>query len=510
APAKISFTTNLASCDSVWFEFSNGYKTNQTQFSISFDTAGIYWKKTTLFRSGCIHERFDSVAVVLHAPKAKGRILNDTFCIPAVIALVNESEASPSVISKKWRIPDHGEVVVNADTSYFRFEKTPFNQRNGVNVFLELEDDRGCKSTWSHTVYPLNPKPQVSINEEFNCDETRHRLKILNLGKAGFEPVSYTWQTPLGSSNYTELLQSYPANQWHNILLISKDFAGCQRIDTFPVFVPKGKLIPDFSVSDTFSICPPLLVSFFDSSKSHLDPIVSWHWTFGDGSEAYVQNPKKNFILPGDYDIQLEITDAKGCQAVLQKKAYIQIGGPKTQIVIAPKHLCTNGEVFFDAKSDSGVKITWDFGDGNLAFTRQHTHQYQQHGFYLPVLSVESPDGCKYLHRPKDSIYVHPAPMFEIRDDGACAGQERTLQMANYSADAPAFSWIWQINGDTMGRLSSVKFLSEQPEILSVSLLVTDTLGCRNEITRTVEVPGINLNYSTSDTLLCIDEEASL
>lgn len=56
----------------------------------------------------------------------------------------------------------------------------------------------------------------------------------------------------------------------------------------------------------------PLTVQFSDFSLPGGQPIQSWLWDFGDGTQSTEQNPVHIYVNPGAYDVSLTITTPLG------------------------------------------------------------------------------------------------------------------------------------------------------------------------------------------------------
>jgi glucose/arabinose dehydrogenase len=56
----------------------------------------------------------------------------------------------------------------------------------------------------------------------------------------------------------------------------------------------------------------PLTVSFSDASTDGDNDIVSWLWTFGDGTSSTQRNPSHQYAAPGRYTLTLAVTDSAG------------------------------------------------------------------------------------------------------------------------------------------------------------------------------------------------------
>ena len=78
---------------------------------------------------------------------------------------------------------------------------------------------------------------------------------------------------------------------------------------------------------------PPLNVSFTDLSEN--GP-TGWLWTFGDGTNATVQNPVHTYALPGNYTVLLNVTNDDGSNTIT-KPGYIVITNlPVTTVTPKP------------------------------------------------------------------------------------------------------------------------------------------------------------------------------
>ncbi len=67
-------------------------------------------------------------------------------------------------------------------------------------------------------------------------------------------------------------------------------------------------LTADFS-ADPVSGLAPLQVNFTDESEAGTNPITTWAWDFGDGQNSNVQHPVHTYDQPGDYSVELTVSD---------------------------------------------------------------------------------------------------------------------------------------------------------------------------------------------------------
>ncbi|HMK03569.1 MAG TPA: PKD domain-containing protein [Ferruginibacter sp.] len=74
-------------------------------------------------------------------------------------------------------------------------------------------------------------------------------------------------------------------------------------------------------------LCIGLPVQFTDTTYSRYGPVDSWRWDFGDPSTladtSHLQNPAYTYSIPGTYNVQLIVTNDKGCLKIYNKDVII-------------------------------------------------------------------------------------------------------------------------------------------------------------------------------------------
>lgn len=93
-------------------------------------------------------------------------------------------------------------------------------------------------------------------------------------------------------------------NAWYTIDNLHCPWPGCDPdVEYMMTDIEPNKLA--YFTSDTVWGNVPLSVNFFGNSS---ESIGSWEWSFGDGGDAYIQDPNHLYTTPGRHDVTLYAT----------------------------------------------------------------------------------------------------------------------------------------------------------------------------------------------------------
>jgi len=142
----------------------------------------------------------------------------------------------------------------------------------------------------------------------------------------------------------------------------------------------------------------------FDGSTS-TDPdgsVTNYAWDFGDGNSGTGVGPVHIYNAPGNYTVQLTVTDDSGDTGNSQTTADIVAVAPPPQSPVADAGGPYNGSVGvavqFDGSASSDpdgnvASYAWNFGDGNTGTGVSPSHTYTTAGTYTVQLTVTDDSG---------------------------------------------------------------------------------------------------------------------
>ncbi|MEP7268017.1 MAG: PKD domain-containing protein [Saprospiraceae bacterium] len=209
-----------------------------------------------------------------------------------------------------------------------------------------------------------------------------------------------------------------------------------------------GQTKADFS-SDKVSGCGVLQTNFQSLSTGN---IVSYHWTFGYGSNAATMNPQKIFASPGKYTVCLTVVDNNGQRDSICKQDYITLyNGYQANFKVDDSVICAGSQIGFTdiTTSPNGaiVKWVWDLS-GSSGLIEQSSpgkvfSKYTLGGNYTISLSTTDIGGCvstvskkalKVIDKPKISVDF---------GSGIICDTIGTITITNKSPKIPGISYIW-------------------------------------------------------------------
>lgn len=131
------------------------------------------------------------------------------------------------------------------------------------------------------------------------------------------------------------------------------------------------------------------------------DPIVSYRWNFGDGSEP-VEGPEARvahaFPDQGTWRVRVTVTDSDGSEASTEIPVLVENVAPRIEIVADDVNVEQGVPATFRAEVIDAVgdpaRVTWDMGDGSDPRQGEVVeHTYAERGEFDIVATVDDGDG---------------------------------------------------------------------------------------------------------------------
>lgn len=253
---------------------------------------------------------------------------------------------------------------------------------------------------------------------------------------------------------------------------------GCDRLITEKyIDTIVGHPSADFVVDTSFG-CPPLTVSFTDSTVGEHD---SWTWYFGDGDSSYEANPVHVYTAPGVYTVTLKVDNSfTGGTDTEVKNHLIKSGTSVTNIVLADTTGCAGFEASVRPGTYGGVdSFIWDFGDGSAPVVRLDdsavSYTYDTSGSYTITLTAAGPCDTIVLTGAVPIVVGNcPIVGFEAGDSSGCTPFEVAFaDLTTLAGQDSIVNWSWDFgDGGTSTDTNPIYTFTTAGEY-TVSLTVT-------------------------------------
>ncbi len=246
----------------------------------------------------------------------------------------------------------------------------------------------------------------------------------------------------------------------------------------------------------------------FDASSSTdpNDQIVSYRWSFGDGTRRSGATVRHIYPHVGSYEVVLVLVDGKGAVSELARTIRIQAGAPPVAdfSVVPDDGAPRAGEpiLFLDESSDVDGAIegrTWRFDDGAIAGGPSVLHTYRAAGTY--IVSLEAVDSQGESATQTQSLVVRsqrPHARFCWSPENPIPGDPiRFDASASHDADGRIERYRWDLDGDGTDDHDHAEPIVDHafPSAgeRAIRLTVVDDAGERASVTRwlTVNLPPV-------------------
>jgi gliding motility-associated-like protein len=269
-------------------------------------------------------------------------------------------------------------------------------------VTLKVRDAQGCADSIArrNSIIISRPVSDFISADTNSCVRKTIRFSSLSTGPA----LNYYWDFGDGqTSTITNPVHAYQHEGAYSVSLKIIDQYGCADSLGKNAYVNIKDPVAQFSISDSVSTCPPLVVNFSNQSNH----FVGYEWDFGDGTGSALQNPVHFFSYPGTYHARLKVVSPGGCIDSLMKT--IVVRGPQGSFTYDRFSGCVPTTVNFVASTKDRVSFVWDFNDGETIASGDSlvSHTYDMMGEYLPKMILRDPQGCQVPVIGKDTIRVY-------------------------------------------------------------------------------------------------------
>jgi PKD repeat protein len=361
---------------------------------------------------------------------------------------------------------------------------------SGGTYWLDFENSNGCKETDTVSVTISGTAPAVNFSSDTSCFGDATAFVDLSVAPVGDTLVNWSWNFgDLNASNLVNPSHVYADTGFYFVTLSVELNTGCKAVT--------GKTIHVFPTPQSnfagVNLCQGTGVSFVDQTLTYNYPLVSWDWSFADPSSgannsSQLANPQHLFASSGTYPVQLVTKNTIGCR---------DTGVVPLTILDAPianfnyTTACTNDSIdFTDSSTVAGGSTLqgsfWDFSNGPNSTLFNPKKLYASAGPYLVTHIVTANNGCS--DTIVKALTVNPAPQASYFNGSACINASTSFTDNSTIVSGSIASWAWNFNSQGSSAFQNPQFVFNSTGNKTVKLLVISNAGCRDSISKLIDV----------------------
>ncbi len=509
-PLTVNFTNTTPGLGAYTFlwDLGNGMTSSEINPPAQTYTAdGTYTVTLTAEdATGCMAQTTQIVRV--GPPIAEFEPEKDTICVGEVIEMLNTSDLG----TYNWTFGNGA----FPSTSVQQNPLVQFNEGGLIDITLTVSAN-GCSSTAMGTVFVDAPDPTFTSNPTYSC--TKELVTTFTPNDPNHE--AYLWLFHDGS---TSTMVNPPVQTITNDDITIHSINGLNTYITLLTVISASGCIDTFSLVDTIwqpnalfapdavEGCAPLEVTFEDQSSNDVD-IVLWEWDYGDGTTSnntVTEDPVHLYTDPGEYPVQLIVTDATGCKDT-SYTIVINVGEELNPDFTADQtDVCPGDTIFFSPTNFPGIENVdaWHFEtDDSRSFHCFQTDEMKwafvsETGMFDVTLTVEY-NGCFSSITKTDFINVR-GPIAEIDYFIDCADTTYTVIFADSSHDATNVLWDFGDGVDTT--LADLTYTYANTGSYTVYLTAFNPgTGCPASVdSAVINIRDLKADVIPLDTILCL------
>lgn len=473
----INFETknmNVANISSFNWDFGDGIAQQAgNQVSHIYTRAGLYTVRLAVRDlNGCPDTLTKQLYIRVNGPTANFAASEPGACLNATVTFndASVSDGTHPITTWIWHYDDG-----NSDTLSAPPFQHAYTSPGRYDVQLITVDNIGCRDSITRTNAIVISKPVAGFTSTDTLTCTGKPVRFSNLSTGPL--LTYTWDLGNGqTSTLANPATTYAAEGVYDIRLWIKDQYGCLDSIAKPAYIAVRNPVAQFSLSDSLSSCPPLVVNFTNQSQHY----ISHEWDFGDGTRSSLQNPLHFYTYPGTYRARLTVVSVGGCVDTISK--VIVVRGPQGTFSYDITAGCVPTTITFTAHTKDQVTFIWDFNDGSTVHTGDSviTHTFTRMGEYLPKMILRDPQGCQVPITGPDTIRIYgvDAKMglntYVVCDSGRVNFRDSSVSNDRITA------YLWTFGDGSTSALQHPSHLYTQTGNYPISLTVTTQQGCKD------------------------------
>ena len=233
----------------------------------------------------------------------------------------------------------------------------------------------------------------------------------------------------------------------------------------------------------------PAVLSTFNQDKTH---ILTYDWTpkadifFNSDTTPAITNP----LPPGTYTFYLDVVNQYNC--TYHDSIIVGVIDTSPQADFVSSHQCAGYTVQFTNTSINAPYYLWNFGDptnpNDYSVDEHPTYTYPDTGTYIVTLTVNANLLCrdtimKEIQVTEPQIHVD----FDYNLPECSDSIEVQFFDQSVNDQSTIISWEWHFGTLDTSTLQNPTFTLTESQNIPVTLIITSSDGCIDEIEKTID-----------------------
>ncbi len=479
----------IAAAETVGYDWNGTSTIGQPAFW-AVDTTGNYFVETTNI-NGCTARDTIHITISGQAPIANFSFQNQCFGLPNAFADLSVGLPTDAVVLWNWDLGD-GNTNTTQNPSY------TYGSAGTYTVQLYVESAGGCGAF--HTeVLTVHAIPTASFTKVGHC--SGQSVQFTNTSALGDAPIAaYLWnfdQPWTGAANTSTVptpFRTFDAAGTYAISLQVTDTNGCVNDTIIPLVIDASPIIT-FTAADACANAP---ISFTNSSV--VEAPATYLWDFGDLTSSILAVPIKYFSNTGIHTITLTATAGNGCVNNLQQQMYVN-PNPVAAMTFGPMCMGTYTNLIDNSTLASGslASYLWIINSTDSLTGSTNNYVFNSLGQQQVVHQVTSDMGCTSTVNQFVDVAEELNASFTASSSIIAAGEPITF--TNTTPTLSIVSWDFG-DGNSLNFVSPTTYQYGSNYIdstVTVSMFVSNVLGCMDTATMSISIEQMNLDLSLSN-----------
>ncbi len=461
---NFSFVNNSAGATSYLWYFGDGTTSTATNPTHIYANANAFTVKLVATSANGCKDSASRIINVYPKPTAAFTtpapqcIFNNNF------SFVNNSTAGATYV---WYFGD-------GTTSTATSPNHIYASANAFSVKLVVTSVNGCKDSVSRIIN-VYPKPTATFTTPTAQCISNNNFSFVNNSTGA---TSYLWYFGDGTTSTAQNpTHSYATSNTFTVKLIVTSINGCKD-SLSRVITVFAKPIAAF-ITPISQCISNNNFSFVNNSTG----ATTYLWYFGDGTSSTAQSPTHNYATANSFTVKLVVASINGCKDSIS--SVITVFAKPTALFTAPPAQCiSNNNFSFVNNSTGAATYLWHFGDGTSSTLQNPTHIYITANTFTVKLVITSANGCKDSISRVITVFAKPTAAFTAPPPQCISNNN--FSFVNNSIGAASYLWYFGDGTTSIAQNPTHSYVT--PNAFTVKLVVTSINGCKDSISRTINV----------------------